>query len=42
MVLMAEMTVEATSPHITWNPPLTEIFAMSAALLMFFSFPYLV
>jgi hypothetical protein len=28
------MTVEATKPHITWKPPLTEIFAMSAALLI--------
>jgi hypothetical protein len=33
--------VEATSPHITWKPPLTEIFAMSAALLMFCFFPVL-
>ena len=34
IVPTAEMTVEATSPHIRWNPPLTEILARSVALLM--------
>jgi hypothetical protein len=30
------MTVEATKPHKRWKSPLTEILAMSAALLMCF------
>jgi hypothetical protein len=29
-----EMTVEATSPHKRWNPPLAETLAMSDALLI--------
>ena len=27
------MIVEVASPHMRWKPPLTEVFAMSAALL---------
>ena len=38
IVPAADMTVEATRPHMTWKPPLTEILAMSAALLIVFCF----
>jgi hypothetical protein len=34
MVPKAEMTVETTSPHITWKPPLNEVLAISVALLI--------
>jgi hypothetical protein len=30
--------VEATKPHMTWKPPLTETLAISAALLIAFLF----